>query len=274
MQTQSARLQLPTVTLCAVDTRSPKSALWALQRSMVDIDFARVILFSNSAGAKLAAACEIEGVEIPPLQSAAQYSAMLLSGLLPWIQTDHVLICQWDGFVTAAQAWQPEFLTVDYLGAPWRKARSGYQVGNGGFSLRSRKLLQALTKPGLDLHHPEDICICQTNRSQLEATHGIRFGTLALAQKFAFENEANPELTFGFHGAYNLPRFLSPTEQQSWLETLPAEVVTSRDGYKLARNLVRWGHYQPAKTLLQRRRAHGQWDLKSMYLAFRCRVQE
>jgi Protein of unknown function (DUF5672) len=272
MQAPNDRLELPTVTLCAVDTRSPLLALRALQHSRAHIDFARVLLFSDAVGVQQARSCAIEGVEIQALQSARQYSTLLLSGLLPWIDTEHVLICQWDGFVTSPQAWQSEFLSVDYLGAPWGKAPNGYFVGNGGFSLRSRKLLQALSDPGLALHHPEDICICQTNRARLEATHGIGFASLELAQKFAFENETKPGQTFGFHGAYNLPHVLKLTELQAWLDALPSELASSRDGYKLARNLVRVGQLQEAQKLLQRRRSGGQWDWKSWQLALACRV--
>jgi hypothetical protein len=39
-------------------------------------------------------------------------------------------------------AWDPEFLDWDYIGAKWFWAEAGKRVGNGGFSLRSYKLLE------------------------------------------------------------------------------------------------------------------------------------
>ena len=61
------------------------------------------------------------------------------------------------------------------------------RVGNGGFSLRSRRLLLALQDPRIELVEAEDTTICRTFRPLLEREHGIRFGSEALADKFAFE---------------------------------------------------------------------------------------
>src|ERR1700687_3454326 len=46
-------------------------------------------------------------------------------------------------------AWREEFLGCDYIGAQWFWHDDAMRVGNGGFSLRSRKLLLALQ----DLDH-------------------------------------------------------------------------------------------------------------------------
>ena len=40
-------------------------------------------------------------------------------------------------------AWRPEFLDYDYIGAVWPHVLDKYNVGNGGFSLRSKALLEA-----------------------------------------------------------------------------------------------------------------------------------
>jgi hypothetical protein len=47
--------------------------------------------------------------------------------------------------------------------------------GNGGFSLRSRRLLQALQDPRIALSVVEDETICRTFRPLLERDYGIRF---------------------------------------------------------------------------------------------------
>lgn len=110
----------------------------------------------------------------------------MLKSLLQYVTTPHVLIVQWDGYVTNAAAWDPAFLESDYLGAKWPWAPVGNRVGNGGFSLRSRKLLQALQVPRIrledDLH--EDQAICGTYRSLLEREYKIRFGEEQLRTAF------------------------------------------------------------------------------------------
>ena len=55
-----------------------------------------------------------------------------------------MLLIQWDGYVVNPEAWDPAFLGCDYLGAKWYWHDDGMRVGNGGFSLRSRRLLDAL----------------------------------------------------------------------------------------------------------------------------------
>jgi hypothetical protein len=263
-------LALPTVTLCSVDTRTPALAVRALQRCMQDIRFAHAVLFTEGT---LALPDGIEGIDIGAIRSSADYSQFMLRRLLDHITTDHVLVVQWDGFVAHSACWDAAFLQADYLGAPWGKAPAGQFVGNGGFSLRSRRLLQALRDPALAarLHHPEDICIGQTLRANLESQHSIVFGTLEQARRFAFENESPPGPTFGFHGVFNLERALGPEEFAGWVDELPAAVVAGRDGFKLARNLVDDGRDALAQRLLQRRRALGAEDWRSRWLAWRCR---
>jgi len=71
------------------------------------------------------------------------------------IDTQFTLVTQWDGYVINAEAWTEEFLDYDYIGARWigdvvKAAGSPpeYNVGNGGFSLRSDIFLGA----GTDRH--------------------------------------------------------------------------------------------------------------------------
>ncbi len=270
-------LHLPQVTLLAVDTRSPALALRALRHSLRHIRFARSLLLTHGAAAGALPRTEasphgdIECVDIGPITSSADYSRFVLGGLLPHVQTTHVLIVQWDGFVIHPACWNPAFLATDYLGAPWGRARHGHRVGNGGFSLRSRRLLQALHDPALQArwHHPEDICIAQTLRDELQARHGIHFADLALAQGFAFENETPPGPCFGFHGLVNLHRALSAEELDAVLPQVPDSVWASRDGFKACRALLRDGHARQAAQVLQRRLAAGATDWRSRWLAWR-----
>lgn len=81
------------------------------------------------------------------LASHDAYLAFVLRGLAGTVTTSHVLVAQWDGWVSGPAAWNPALLEWDYIGAPWPSldaAAGKVEVGAGGFSLRSRRLLDAL----------------------------------------------------------------------------------------------------------------------------------
>lgn len=132
--------------------------------------------------------------------------------LLRHIDTDYVLLIQWDGYVVHPEAWSEEFLLFDYIGARWPHRALGIpaapSVGNGGFSLRSRALLEALQDPRIAASHPEDVAICRTHRELLQREHAIAFAPDAIADRFSFEHLAPAARSFGFHGQINITRFV------------------------------------------------------------------
>ena len=260
------RLHLPQVTLCAVDARSPGLALQSMRRSMAQVSFGRAVLFTH-AWTPPQSVSDVEVVDVGPIPSGAAYSRFVLRGLPAHVSTSHVLVTQWDGFVLDAHAWRDEFLDFDYIGAPWPDQPAEQAVGNGGFSLRSRRLLQA----GLDAHitqeHPEDLMLCREHRVWLQQQHGVRFANLELARAFAFENAAAPGPVFGFHGPCNLAQVLDPATLAAWLHELPDEFFRSRDARRLARALLVRRMPQVAAQLLARRRHAGRDDVQTRLLA-------
>jgi hypothetical protein len=260
-----ARLPLKQVTLCAIDTRAPALAMQSLLRSMAGIDFARVLLFTHQwLPRRVVPGVEI--VDIGPIASGADYSQFVLRELPAHIRSSHVLVTQWDGFVADPAAWTDEFLVHDYVGAAWPDAPAGRSVGNGGFSLRSRRLLAAGRDPRLTRLHPEDEALCVTYREQLEKVHGVSFAPPALARRFAFENEAPNGPVFGFHGPYNLPRFVSESELLSWMQALPDAFFASRDARRLARAALFAGQPLLAQAVVARRRAVGRTEASTSVL--------
>lgn len=139
----------------------------------------------------------VEIVKIPEITSLLEYSEIVMKRLE--CDDSHLLLIQWDGFVIDCSAWTDEFLEYDYIGAPWSDGR----VGNGGFSLRSRKLIYALRAKEFVVDNSEDILICQTYRKQLEKKYKIRFAPLHVAEKFSFECGPPAGKVLGFHGAFN-----------------------------------------------------------------------
>ena len=96
-----SRLPLAQVTLCAIDTRAPALAAQSLLQSMAQVDFARVFLFTHD-WLPTVVLPGIEIIDVGALRSAQERSAFVLRQLPHFIRTSHVLLTQWDGFVTPA----------------------------------------------------------------------------------------------------------------------------------------------------------------------------
>ena len=100
-------------------------------------------------------------------------------------------------------------------------------VGNGGFSLRSRRLLQALQDPRFApvADVAEDELIGRVWRPVLEHEFGLRFAPDAVASRFAYERVLPAGPTFGFHGLFNLWRHMDDAELAAFADLLPDAVL-------------------------------------------------
>ncbi len=140
-------------------------------------------------------------IKIEHLASLEECAKFIIKDLYRYIDTDFILLIQYDGYVLNPEAWDMNFMNYDYIGAPWPSDH--LDVGNGGFSFRSRKLMELLAKDAfIDDFHPEDGIIGIKYRPYLESK-GIRFPSTELAAKFSFEANAKHGLKwngqFGFH---------------------------------------------------------------------------
>ena len=205
--TERQKVPLDDVTLCAIDCVDPSLAIRSLRRSMKGCSFgAAKLLTSRSCRYE-----DVETVQIPQISSKEGYSRFVMKDLARYVDTAFTLVTQWDGYVVNPGNWCPEFLQCDYIGATWDVdlIRSwgetpAHIVGNGGFSLRSKRLLAAGGDRRLAQIHPEDAQLCRRYRPILEAEYGIRYADAALADQFSFEANLQPATPFGFHGAYNI----------------------------------------------------------------------
>src|SRR5437016_4269282 len=232
-------LDLPGVTLCCIDTANHALASRALDRSRAGIRFARTLFITDRA-------CVDPGIEVAivgPLNSREAYSRFVLKSLIAHVRTPHVLLVQWDGYVVNPDAWRADFLGCDYIGARWFWHDDGMRVGNGGFSLRSRKLLEALQDPRIELTEAEDVTICRAFRPLLEREHAIRFASEPLADVFAFEAAYPIGRPFGFHGLFNFCRVVPPRELVELVPHFTPEIARSPQLLQLGQNclaLAQW----------------------------------
>lgn len=244
-----AKTKAPRTTLCIIDTQSHALAARAMRRSLAAMDFADALFISDSASDTGGA----RHVAIEPLAGRAAYSHFVIKGLLPHIETEHVLLIQWDGYVVNPQAWTEDFLGYDYIGARWGFRHDEHCVGNGGFSLRSRRLLEALQDPAVDRFEPEDEMIGRHFRPLLESRYGIRFAPAAVADRFSFETTYPQAIPLGFHGLFNMWLFLDDAEVADFVAAMPRGVVGSVQYLSLAKNFIDLKRLDSARTLLEYR---------------------
>jgi hypothetical protein len=98
-------------------------------------------------------------------------------------------------------------------------------MGNGGFSLRSRRLIDACrdteVKLGGFAGQNEDIAICVEHRKLLQDKYNIQYAPPEVARQFGVENEWLGRKTFGFHGMWNAPRFLPESDIKYIINNMP-----------------------------------------------------
>lgn len=173
----------------------------------------------------------IEHLPIAPL-NYHEYSWFMLFALWRVVPTEFALVVQEDGWVLEGASWRDDYLAYDYVGAPIHLARidtpegvrwsrrfawstpehplgqGATPVQNGGFSLRSQRLMRALVDhPHIRVEVPapdvvggdplrmqwqhdallEDVQLSGVLRPALEAV-GLRFAPVEVARSFAIEH--------------------------------------------------------------------------------------
>lgn len=138
-----------------------------------------------------------------PFRSVEDATRIAWREVWPRLKTTHAMSMHWDGYPVRPYLWNDGFRDFDYIGAVWPWFTE-HQVGNSGFSLQSRKFLQAIYEDhAIPMKQPEDITLCREWRPYLEQEHGIHFAPESIADRFSVEHgPANPQ-TLGFHGVWN-----------------------------------------------------------------------
>lgn len=215
-------LNLSNVTLISVcgDSNYLDGIIKAAKICTKDINFGDVKILSD----KYITSSIYEIIKIQSLNKQ-QYCEFMMYELSKYIHTDYCLTFQGDGFVINPHLWKDDFLNYDYIGAPWLNENKN-NVGNGGFSLRSKKFLLAAETleynsniqfqphiPAGDLITPEDWFMCNYSFDKM-VDMGITFADVDTAYKFSVEhpsirkyydrNNLRSYNSFGFHGSFNV----------------------------------------------------------------------
>lgn len=183
-------IPIPGLTLVCVDCIDVERARLAIERSLEEITPDQVLLLTSLP-------CSLPyAVTIEPILSIEEYSRFVVMSLHRYIATDLVLIVQHDGWIMNGLAWSEHWREFDYVGgvAPWTEPGPDGKGGNGGFSLRSKRLLQA---GGSLVHHvfgchPEDVFFSgsgqakRSRRAEFEAM-GMKFAPRSVQERFCKE---------------------------------------------------------------------------------------
>jgi hypothetical protein len=233
------------ITIVHIDGRDGdyKNGQKAVHESMIQLPRSKGLLLTPNKPILLDG---IQHKEIPRL-GYHEYSLFVIYALHQFIDTEFVIIVQEDGWVLNGSAWREEFNGYDFIGAPIHLAKvtdannkskifhgfgwtqfiddtsfSIENVFNGGFSLRSKRFLEAparfkipYTIPapiGLssfpkifyweDEGNQEDIQIFLYMKTHLESL-GIKFPSINISKYFAFEH-----LTPKIHGNLDMNKVL------------------------------------------------------------------
>jgi len=254
--------ELPAVTLVAVTSISIAATVRALERSMEQADFGAVLLLSDRE--PTAPHPGIEWRPVRRIASREQYSWFMLRELAAHIETPFALCVQWDGYVLNGARWNEAFLEYDYIGAPWPQFDDDHRVGNGGFSLRSRKLLEACSKLPVHPGDAEDVAICRTHRRWLEDERGIRFAPEEVARDFSFERLPPTGAEFGFHGIFNIRSVEGDRKFREVLETLDPRTIGRPESRELLRQSLLRGDVRSAYLTLWNRIARARESTQIM----------
>lgn len=219
-------INLPDVALCAVDSANVELTVRAMSRSMEHCSFGDVFLATD-----LDVDVPFRVEKIKPLRSRSAFCGFAVKDLGSHSAARFFLLVQWDGYILNSKAWSPEFLNYDYIGAKWAWHTDGMTVGNSGFCLRSKKLLDVLALPEVPL--PGDVAdddhICRVLRPMLESRYGIRFAPEQVADLFSYERSLPERPTFGFHGLFNMWRHVSDAEMAEIADKVADYVVRGRE---------------------------------------------
>jgi hypothetical protein len=244
MRRSENKLRLDNVTLCIADCLNPHLAARALEKSMQQCDFNSALFFTHeeiaiNPGASL--------VKIGRMDNRQAYNQFILKDLAAHISTDFALLIQWDGYILDSQFWRSEFMDYDYIGARWHWHPEGKRVGNGGFSLRSRRLLNATSSSDFPVRDnvAEDAQICIVYHDFLAQTFNIRFAPESIAAQFSYERDLPNAPTFGFHGLFNMWRHCGGQEMLELIEGLDQRNLESREFLELLLTFARLRTFQP-----------------------------
>lgn len=215
-------LDLSDITLFAIDCFHPDKTVLAMRFSCRFVQFKRVVLYTDLV--RHPNPMRFPELKIEHIRESDEKREPFPGH--PSLPVDYerdaitrpsdfggpVLFMEWDSAILNPWAWDENWMKYDYIGAPWPPhvdpgwpaCDESNNVGNGGFSLRSRKFNEkvrwyyANTHPERSEKMSSDRWFCRSIRKDLEAD-GILFAPDHVAARFSCENMIYSG-QFAYHG--------------------------------------------------------------------------
>lgn len=215
-------LVLPDVTLVVVETRCHELMRLSLADMVAKVQFGGGVIVHTDKPELIPLPIPVEYIAVPNWPTKVAQGGFYYMEAGHAAKTSHVLLMEWDAGLRNIECWSDEFLQYDYIGAPWvfslglryRK----HTVGNGGFLLMSKKLVDHIYEQrGAHKMHT-DMEVAQSNRIRLENEIGAKWASEEVAIRFSYEHyghaghriRALP--SFGYHDIFNWPLALEREE--------------------------------------------------------------
>jgi len=239
-----------TITLVCVTSIKHDLSLFAIKKTLENVPVDSVLICSDEY---FDLNQTYDFVKFKKPIDIGEYSEFIFKKLHRYIKTTHALIVQYDGFATKKENWDDNFLNYDFVGSishtkhhqiqrlyeeylkmektvdlnDWFKTSQWFSLG-GGFSLRSKKLLEATSNDDVECNIPlknklgsvilpEDLATCVYNREKLKNKYDIKFAPIDVAMNFSCELYGAYSHALGFHGIRNIPFFLTEDECLSYI---------------------------------------------------------
>ena len=223
-----------TISISCIDTMNYEKSIHAIRATVNILKVDKVYWFSDvNIDGMLPVPVHWHKIEKINSENFNDVSSIMHLKVIPEVvDTAFNLIVHYDGFAINKDAWTDEFFNYDYIGACWPTYPINSDVGNGGFSLRSKKLYNALLdskiktltteyeddtvrKFGGMIHNgkwvlPEDVIISRVNRPMLEENYGIKFANREIADRWSIEHNFSSSWlgkSFGFHGKHGIQNY-------------------------------------------------------------------
>jgi hypothetical protein len=214
---------MKSLSITCIDTLRYKETLFALEKTIETlknkVNIECVYWFSDIDIPKQIKT-KTKWIKIDSMKSkfTSDYNNVIFNLLPNIMEEDYNMIIQYDGFAVNSHAWTDKFLEYDYIGAIWPWFNDGWRVGNGGFSIRSKKLYDALLQNKKEVWSPlyrtswlmseqEDLIFCRYIRDVFEIEYNIKYAPEDLADQFSIEHNYDSSWlgkSLGFHGRHGI----------------------------------------------------------------------
>lgn len=197
-------LRLPDVSMVMVETRAHELLRITAEQFLAKVEPREVLIYTDRPELLAIPGARVELV--PDWKDKRKLMEFFSYEAWRPATAPFIFYLEWDAGLCDVTMWRDEFLSTDYIGAIWWYQDGSPNVGNGGFSIRSRRLaeFQASVRSKWPSYH--DNMLCRDRRKEFESA-GFVWASEALANDFAFEGFdrlgfENNLKHFGYHSIH------------------------------------------------------------------------